>query len=136
MRLSTMKRFGLALVIFFWLFISASVDGQKENDTESLQNIEERIGQYEQIMDRYFRQNPVTTAQNAYKSAVDKYNALLQAIDARENHRRSEIDKKGKGLKKLEKQIGKYDAQLAAKSNNEFIDQRNALAKRYNRQLK
>ena len=51
MRLSTMKRFGLALVIFFWLFISASADGQKENDTESLQAIEERIGQYEQIMD-------------------------------------------------------------------------------------
>ena len=46
-----MKRFGLALVIFFWLFISASADGQKENDTESLQAIEERIGQYEQIMD-------------------------------------------------------------------------------------
>jgi len=131
-----MKRFGLVLVIFFWLFISASVDGQKENDTESLQNIEERIGQYEQIMDRYFRQNPVTTAQNTYKSAVDKYNALLQAIDARENHRRSEIDKKGKGLKKIEKQIGKYDAQLAEKSNNQFIDQRNALVKQYNRQLK
>ncbi len=91
-----MKRFGLALVIFFWLFISASVDGQKENDTESLQAIEERIGQYEQIMDRYFRQNPVTIAQNTYKSAVDKYNALVQAIKAEENHRRSEIDKKGK----------------------------------------
>jgi len=131
-----MKRFGLALVIFFWLFISASVDGQKENDTESLQNIEERIGQYEQIMDRYFRQNPVTTAQNTYKSAVDKYNALVQAINARDNHRRSEIDKKEKALEKLEKQIGKYDAQLAEKSNNQFIDQRNALVKQYNRQLK
>ena len=77
-----MKRFGLALVIFFWLFISASADGQKEIDTESLQIIEERIRQYEQIMDRYFRQNPVSTAQNAYKSAVDTYNALVQAINA------------------------------------------------------
>ena len=131
-----MKRFGLALVIFFWLFISASVDGQKENDTESLQNIEERIGQYEQIMDRYFRQNPVTTAQNTYKSAVDKYNALVQAINATKNNRKSEIEKKGKALEKLEKQIGKYDAQLAEKSNNQFIDQRNALVKQYNRQLK
>jgi len=131
-----MKRFGLALVIFFWLFISASADGQKENDTESLQAIEERIGRYEQIMDRYFRQNPVTTAQNTYKSAVDKYNALVQAINVRENQRKSEIDKKGKALEKLEKQIGKYDAKLAEKSNNQFIDQRNTLVKRYNRQLK
>ena len=87
-------------------------------------------------MDRYFRQNPVTTAQNTYKSAVDKYNALVQVLNARENHRKSEIDKKGKALEKLEKQIGKYDAQLAEKSNNQFIDQRNALVKRYNRQLK
>ena len=124
-----MKRFGLALVIFFWLFISASADGQKEIDTERLQAIEERIGQYEQIMDRYFRQNPVTTAQNTYKSAVDKYNALVQAINARENHRKSEIDKKRIALEILEKQIGRYDAQLAEKSNNQFIDQRNALVK-------
>jgi hypothetical protein len=131
-----MKQFGLALVIFFWLFISASADGQKENDPESLQAIEERIGQYEQIMDRYFRQNPVTTAQNTYKSAVATYNALVQTINARENHRKSEIDKKGKALEKLETQIGKYDAQLAENSNNEFIDQRNALVQRYNRQLK
>jgi hypothetical protein len=131
-----MKRFGLALVIFFWLFISASVDGQKENDTESLQIIEERIRQYEQIMDRYFRQNPVTTAQNASKSAVDKYNALVQAIDVTNKHRKSEIDKKYKALEKLEKQIGKYDAQLAEKSNSQIIDQRNALVKRYNRQVK
>jgi len=131
-----MKRFGLALVIFFWLFISASVDGQKENDTESLQIIEERIGQYEQIMDRYFRQNPVDTAQNTYKSAFDTYNALVEAINAGENHRKSEIDEKGKALEKLEIQIEKYDAQLAEKSNYEFIDQRNALVKRYNRQLK
>ena len=131
-----MNRFGLALVIFFWLFISASVDGQKENDTESLQIIEERIGRYEQIMDRYFRQNPVATAQNTYKSAVDTYNALVQAINARENHRKSEIDKKGEALEKLEKQIGKYDAQLAEKSNTEFIYQRNDLVKQYNRQLK
>ena len=103
-----MKRFGLALIIFFWLFISASVDGQKEIGTESLQIFEERIGQYEQIMDRYFRQNPVTTAQNTYKSAVDKYNARVQAITARENHRKSEIDKKKKSLEKLEKRIGDY----------------------------
>jgi hypothetical protein len=132
----TMKRFGWTLVIFFWLFISASADGQKENDPESLLIIEERIGQYEQIMDRYFRQNPVTTAQNTYKSAVDTYNALVQTINTRENYRKSEIDKKGKALEKLEKQIGKYDAQLAANSNNQLIDQRNALVKRYNRQLK
>ena len=33
-------------------------------------------------------------------------------------------------------QIGKYDLQLAEKSNNQFIDQRNTLVKRYNRQLK
>jgi hypothetical protein len=131
-----MKRFGLALIIFFWLFISASVDGQKEIGTESLQIFEERIGQYEQIMDRYFRQNPVTTAQNTYKSAVDKYNARVQAINARENHRKSEIDKKKKSLEKLEKQIGKYDAQLAKKSKNQFIGRRNALVKQYNRQLK
>jgi len=131
-----MKRFGLALVIFFWLFISASVEGQKGSDTESFQIIEERIRQYEQIMDRYFRQNPVTTAQNTYKSAVDKHNALVQAISARENQRKSEIDKKGKALEKLERQIGKYDAQLAEKSNNQSIDQRNALVKRYNRHLK
>ena len=131
-----MKRFGPALVIFFWLFISASVDGQKENDTESLQIIEERIGRYEQIMDRYFRQNPVTTAQDLNKSAVDKYNALVQDINTKENHRKSGIDKRRKALEKLEKQIGKYDAQLAEKSNNQFIDQRNTLVKRYNRQLK
>ena len=136
MRVSTMKRFGLALVIFFWLFISASVYGQKENDTDSLQIIEERIRQYEQIMDRYFRQNPVTTAQNTYKSAVDKYNALVQAINAKENHRKSEIDKKRKTLEKLEKQIGKYDAQLAEKPSKQSIDQRNALVKRYNRHVK
>ena len=89
-----MKRYGLALVIFFWLFISASDAGQQENDTVSLQIFGERIRQYEQIMDRYFRQNPVTTAQNTNKSAVDKYNALVQNINARENHRKSEIDKK------------------------------------------
>ena len=131
-----MKRFGPALVIFFWLCISATVDGQIENGTESLQIIEERIRQYEQIMDRYFRQNLVTTAQDLNKSAVDKYNALVQDINTKENHRKSEIDKKRKALEKLEKQIGKYDAQLAEKSNNQFIDQRNTLVKRYNRQLK
>jgi len=131
-----MKRFGLALAIFFWLCISASADDQKENDAESLQIIEEHIRQYEQLMDRYFRQNPVTTAQNAYKSAVDKFNALVQAITARENQRKSEIDQKGKALEKLAKQIEKYDAQLAEKSNNRFIDQRNALVGRHNHQLK
>ena len=131
-----MKRFGLVLVIFFWLFISTSVGGQKENDTESLQIIEERIGQYERIMDRYFRQNPVTTAQNTYQSAVDKFNALVKVINAREYHRKLEIDKKRKALQKLAKQIGKYEAQLAEKSDNQLLDQRNALVKRYNRQLK
>ena len=131
-----MKRFGPALVIFFWLCISATVDGQIENDTESLQIIGDRIRQYEQIMDRYFRQNPATTAQNVNKSAVDKYNALVQDLNTKENHRKSEIDKNRKALEKLEKQIGKYDAQLAEKSNNQFIDQRNTLVKRYNRQLK
>jgi tetratricopeptide (TPR) repeat protein len=131
-----MKRFGLALVIFFWLFISAAAEAQMENDTESLQAVEKRIGQYEQLMDRYFRQNPVTAAQNTYKLAVDKYNALVQTINARENHRKSEIDQKRKALEKLEKQIEKYDSQLAKKSNNQFVDQRNALVQRYNRQLK
>ena len=131
-----MKRFGWVTVIFLGLFISTSVDGQKEIGTESVQIIEERIGQYEQIMDRYFRQNPVTTAQNTYKSAVDRYNGLVEAVNARENHRKLEIDNKGKALEKLAKQIRKYEAQLAEKTNNQLIDLRNTLVKRYNRQLK
>ena len=101
MRLSTMKRFGPALVIFFWLCISANVEGQIENDTENLQIIEERIRQYEQIMDRYFRQNPVTIAQNVNKSAVDKFNTLVQNLNTKENHKKSEIDRKRKALEKL-----------------------------------
>ena len=131
-----MKRFGPALVIFFWLCISAPVNGQIENDTESLQIIGERIRRYEQIMDRYFRQNPVTIAQNVNKSAVDKFNTLVQNLNTKENHKKSEIDRKRKALEKLETQIGKYDLQLAEKSNNQFIDQRNTLVQRYNRQLK
>jgi Aspartyl protease len=136
MGFSSMKRLEFALVIILWLFISPSADGQMENDTESLQNIDGRIRQYEQLMDRYFRQDPAITVQNSYKSAVDKYNALVQIINADENHRKSEIDNKRKALEKLEKQIGKYDAKLAEKSNNQLFDQRNALVKRYNRQLK
>ena len=131
-----MKRFGFATIIFFWIFVSASFSGQKENDLEGLAIIEERIQQYEQIMDRYFRQNPVTTAQNTYKSAVDEFNALIETINAAENRRKSDIDEKEKVLAKLEKQIGEFDAHLAEKSNNQFINKRNALVKRYNRQLK
>ena len=131
-----MKRYGLALIIFFGLVISAAVGGQKENDTEKLQFIEKRIRQYEQIVDRYFRQNPATKVQNLYKSAVDKYNTLVQTTNVTNEHRQSEIDKKEKALDNLKKQIGKYDAQLVKKSTNQLIDQRNVLVERYNSQLK
>ena len=131
-----MKRFAIRLVIFFGLFISASVYGQKEIDAQSLQMIDERIRQYDRIMDRYFRQNPVTTAQKAYKSAVGNYNAMIQTVDAAENHRKSDIEKIEKALATLENQIGEYDAKLAEKSDNQFISRRNDLVKRYNHQLK
>ena len=130
-----MKRLRLALAILFWLLISTFALGQKVNVGENLQSIEERIGQYEQIMERYFRRNPATAAQNKHKSAVEKYNALVEGINATENHRKSEIGKKRQVLEKLKKQIEKYDAQLAEKSNNQVIDQRNVLVRRYNRQL-
>ena len=131
-----MKLLGLALIIFCWLFIPSSVDGQGENDRENLQFIEERIRQYEQIMDRYFRQNPATKAQNSYKLKVDKYNALVQTTNATIKNRKSEIEKKEKALENLKKQIEKYDVQLVKKSTDKLIDQRNLLVEQYNQQLK
>ena len=131
-----MKLLGLALIIFCWLFIPSSADGQGENDRENLQFIEERIRQYEQIMDRYFRQNPATKAQNSYKLAVDRYNALVQTTNATSKNRKSEIEKKEKALENLKKQIEKYDVQLVNKSTDKLIDQRNLLVEQYNQQLK
>jgi hypothetical protein len=131
-----MKLLGLALIIFFWLFIPSSVDGQWENDRENLQFIEKRIRQYEQIMDRYFRQNPAVQAQNSYKLAVDQYNALVQTTNATSKNRKSEIEKKQKAVENLKKQIEKFDVQLVKKSTNQLIDQRNLLVERYNQQLK
>ncbi|MGD8292936.1 MAG: retroviral-like aspartic protease family protein [Desulfobacterales bacterium] len=136
MRRSTTKKIGLAVIIFFWFFSSVSIGGQKENDTENLQFIERRIHYYEQIMERYFRQNPVSKAQDVYKSAVDKYNALVQTTNATNKSNKSEIDENEKALKNLKEQIGEYDAKLAKKSTNQFIDRRNVLVERYNSQLK
>lgn len=136
MRKIIMKWFGFTLVILFCLFISSSVDGQNENDAESFQIIEERIRQYEQIMDRYFRQNPVATIQDSYKLAVNKYNKLVQATNVTNNHRKSEIEKKGETLEKLKKQIEEYDPQLADKPNDQAVEKRNLLVRQYNQQLK
>ena len=131
-----MKKFGFAFIIFFWCFNSGSIGGQKENETENFQFIEKRIHRYEQIMDRYFRENHVSKAQNSYKSAVDKYNALVQATNATNKKNKSIIDQKEKALENIKDQIGEYDAQLAKKSTNKLIDQRNLLVERYNRLLK
>ena len=131
-----MKKIGFAFIILLWILNSASIGGQKENETENLQLIEKRIRQYEQIMDRYFRENHVSKAQNSYKSAVDKYNALVKATNATNKKNKSIIDRKEKALETIKNQIGEYDAKLAKKSTNQLIDQRNLLVERYNRLLK
>jgi hypothetical protein len=131
-----MKKIGFAFIIFFCFFNSASIGGQKENETENLQLIENRIRQYDQIMDQYFRENQVSKAQNSYKSLVDKYNALVQATNATNQKNKSKIDQKEKALENIKSQIGEYDAQLAKKTTNQLIDQRNLLVERYNRLLK
>jgi hypothetical protein len=87
-------------------------------------------------MDRYFRQNPATKAQNSYKLTADKYNSLVQTKNATSKNRKSEIEKKKKALENLKKQIEKYDVQLVKKSTDKLIDQRNLLVEQYNQQLK
>lgn len=124
------------LIVFFWFFNSVSIGGQRETETIDLQLIEKRIRQYEQIMNRYFRENHVSKAQNSYKSAVNKYNSLVQATNATNKKNKSKIDQKEKALENIKSQIGEYDAQLAKKATNRLINQRNLLVERYNRLLK
>jgi len=110
-------------------------------------SVAERITQYEEILEHYFKVSPVTNANIRSKKIVEQYNAWLKEAQAAYKVREDALLQEQKAIQALDAQIVALDEKLdtlrstaSGKGNvaayNSSVDQRNALVSRQNKMAK
>jgi hypothetical protein len=102
----------------------------------------ERIAEFETIMDRFYRGESMDEVRKKVNSLVDGYNKLVGASNREVAAAEKKLDEKLKPLRALEKDIDAMDGRLkrkpdrtdgdAVREYNALVDRRNAVVKRTN----
>jgi len=102
----------------------------------------ERITEFEKIMDRFYRGESIDEVRNKVNSLVDGYNKLVGTTNGEVAAAEKKLDEKLKPLRALEKDVDAMDGRLkrkpdrtdgaAVREYNALVDRRNAAVKRAN----
>ena len=102
----------------------------------------DRLKQFETLMDRFYRGDPLGKAKQSLNGLIDEYNRTVEAGGARQVAERKKLQAEIETLEGLQKHIENLGSTLAHKPDerdraavetyNSQVDRRNALVKQYN----
>lgn len=119
-----------------------ATDAPSQRQAEQPTPEPDRLSQFEAVMDRHYRGDPVDEARDSLNQRIDEHNRWVETTKARHEAARTELETESQSLRALKKEIADLDARLAEKPRaddravveayNALVAERNARVDKYN----
>lgn len=120
------------------------IDGQgKGVGNAKFSSMAEKLDEFERIINRFYRRDPITEAQAGVNRLVDDYNQWVKTSNTKYKEERARLEKEAESVRNLGTQIEELDKSLSqqkpdssdkdvVQAYNANVSNRNALVKKHN----